>query len=392
MRKERYIQERHDATTITFVVRIPTGKGRKTYCKNFSTSDYGTPAQTLNKACEWRDSVLSNLKQGAILQESTKTVSDMFYEYMELYVNRDGTRRLNTLYFEKYIKPDYGDKQIVDVTSKDVMVNLNSLVYSQSENNLRKIKGVWDKIFKNARVDQIILYNPMEEVVMPKSQKAQYKRNQYVTNEDVEKIIDYIQNGMTPHCERDRFDEHMLVLIIKFIRATGVRPSECYAISRKTSYSYKDRKVWIDKCYGTEREGDGIVKPKANSIRVLPMTDEIEDILREAESMSDHEYIFKTYDGHFQTSQSVGTILRRAAKACGMEGFHLYSLRHMMATNLIKETGDIRGTMEIMGHTGQTAAQSLDYARSNPKTLAELLQKTHDLRTKNEEKPENMRS
>lgn len=391
MRKEKFIQERTDTKTTTFVVRVPTGNGKE-ICKNFRAKDYGTPAQTLNKACEWRDSVLSGLKQGAILENSVATVSDMFYEYMELYINRDGTRKLNQFYFEKYIKPDYGDRPIVDVTAKDVMVNLNSLVYSQSDNSLNKIKSCWAKIFKNARVDHILIYNPMEEIIMPKSQKAEYKRNQYVTNDDVEKIIYYLEHDQTPHWERDVFDEKILVLIIKFIRATGVRPAECYAISRKTSYSFKDRKIFIDKCYGTDREGDGIVKPKANSIRTLPMTDETEDILRQAEEMSDHEYIFQTWGGHFQNTRSVGTRLMRAAKACGMEGFHLYSLRHMMATDLIKETGDIRGTMEIMGHTGQTAAQSLDYARSNPKTLAELLEKTHDFRTKNDENGSNMRS
>ena len=392
MRKERYIQERTDAKTTTFVVRIPTGEGRKTLAKNFRTAEYGTPAQALNKACEWRDSVLSGLKQGAVLHPTEDTVTDMFEEYMRLYVNREGTRRLGNFYFNKFIKPEYGDKKITDVTSKDVMVNLNSLVYSQSDNALGKIKGVWDKIFKNARIDHIIMYNPMEEVVMPKSQKATFKRDQYVTNEDVEKVIHYLQYEMTPHTEEDRFDELILVLIIKFIRATGVRPSECFAISRKTSYSFKDRKIYIDKCYGTDNEGDGIVKPKANSIRELPMTDEIEDILRQAEEMSGHEYVFQTWSGHFQTSQCVGAILRKAAIGCGLKGFHLYSLRHMMATDLIKETGDIRGTMEIMGHTGQTAAQSLDYARSNPQTLAELLKKTHDLRTESEEKGSTMLS
>lgn len=378
MRKEKYIKTEKRNGNTYFRVYIHYGED-KVYSKSFAANDYQSETQALNAACKHRDLMRAELVTHGIPDYQSVTVQYLFDEYEQLYVNREGTHTLHSWYFNKFIAPQYGNTDIQKITAREVMVCLNSAVYSCTDEALMKIRSIWSEIFKMARLDRAVMVNPMEEVIVPPSQKAAKRKNQYCSPEDVDRICDYLENEKTAKTYRELFDQKIILYIIRFIQATGCRPAEAFAISRKTSYDFDRKIIHIDKQFGTDKDGPAIVKPKARSIRDIPMTETAEEVLRKAEKLSDHEYIFQTFEGNFQDSGSVGTILGRASKATGID-FHLYMLRHMMATYLIKETGDIRATMEIMGHTGQTAAQSLDYARSTPENKRRLMEKCENAR------------
>lgn len=371
MRKEKYIKiEKRNGNTY-FRVYFRYGEG-KVYSKSFAANDYQSEAQALNAACQHRDLMRAELITHGIPDYKNATVKYLFDEYERLYVNRYGTHKLHSAYFDKYISADYGDCDITKLSARDVMVCLNKYVYECTDANLSKIRSIWSEIFKMARLDRVIMVNPMEEVVTPPSQVSTVHRSQYCTTEDVEKICEYLESGIGARNYEDVYNQKVALYLVRFMEATGCRPAEAFAISRKTSYDFSKKVIYINKQYGTTKDGPGIVKPKAHSIREIPMTPDAERVLRAAEQLSPYEYIFKKYSGEFMTTYYLSHLFKAAKEKTGIT-FHPYMLRHMMATDLIKETGDIRATMEIMGHTGKTAAQSLDYARSDSQSKASIM-------------------
>lgn len=371
MRKEKYIKSSKRKGITYFQVYFTYNHGQDHYSKNFCSADYPTEAQCLNAACKDRDKARADLIDGKLAHKSAATVQECFDEYEAMFVNRKGTHTVHCTYYNNYIKKEFGETPVQKITAKTIMGNLNSLVYELSANGISKVHAVWASIMKQARLNRYILVNPMEEVIKPKSQKIEVKRNQISSAEDVQKVIDYLMH--TYSNPQQQYDHHIVALMIKLMRAIGCRPAEACAFQRGVSYDFSEHMIHIVQQYGTDENEQAIVRTKAQSTRDIPMTDETEDILREAEEMSDNEFIFQRYSGELYDSHHMIMTIRYALKGTGVKDFHPYCLRHGLISTAIKETGDIRAVMEIAGHTGATAAVSLDYARSNEADKKKIL-------------------
>ena len=98
-----------------------------------------------------------------------------------------------------------------------------------------------------------------------------------------------------------------------------------------------------------------------NSVRKIPISQELDVILRDLLSWTDHEYLISTHDGELIDSDYASDYIRCVSKKCGIP-FNFYMLRHKFATDLQK-TEAPRTIQDLMGHA--SFSMSVEYARSS---------------------------
>ena len=100
---------------------------------------------------------------------------------------------------------------------------------------------------------------------------------------------------------------------------TGIRPSECYALSvDKLDF---DKKLITINCRigSTQKEQDVIVKPKTdNAYRTVPMTDQCTLVLKSLMEFTNKFYLFTRYNGKFMISTIATDRIRNCCKPKGI--------------------------------------------------------------------------
>lgn len=100
------------------------------------------------------------------------------------------------------------------------------------------------------------------------------------------------------------------------------------------------------------REGDILrIAGKGGKVRMVPINDELGEVLDRLEAMQGEGYYFPgRYGGHMH-AQSVNKIITRRL------GSNPHSLRHAAATAAFRGTGDIRSVQEMLGHASLATTQ-----------------------------------
>lgn len=101
------------------------------------------------------------------------------------------------------------------------------------------------------------------------------------------------------------------------------------------------------------------VRPETSKVRkgrVVPISPSMGKELarflaRRPEQWSDRPELFLTEEGKRLSPENFGLQVRRAAKSAGVPEFHLHGLRHLCATEFLRETGNLVLTAQLLGHT-----------------------------------------
>ena len=155
--KQKYITNYYKSGTWHFKVRV--SKNTRT----FSSSKYGTEQNAYLSAISYRD----NLIKG-IVKTNTPSLLSVYYESLELFPIRKETARKHIISLKTHIKDV--NKPIGDITKKDILVSLNSLIMKCSDDTICRCLSVWKRIFRTAVIKDYINVDLTQGIVSPKSQ------------------------------------------------------------------------------------------------------------------------------------------------------------------------------------------------------------------------------
>lgn len=357
MRKEKYITERRYKTGTVFEVnfRYFDNNGiKRTYTKSFHSKHYATLNECLDDAIRDRDSARYRLDTVGLKKDTVHTVKDVYEQAKELFPLSYETHRKQDLRFNKCIAI-YADHPISEIKAKDITMTLNKMRHL-SQDTINHVFAIWKRIFKCALLSDYISSDETLKVIVPRSEKIETHRDVKMScslDDVIKAVLKYGPN---------EFNAKIIAYALITMAYTGIRPSECYALTKK-DIDLKNKTISINKAIGTTHDKKDCIKKtkNINSIRVLPINTKLVAIMQELFKLQKN-YLFVKKNGEFINANYATTFIKNACKKTGIE-FRSYMLRHNFSTTLIQNGIDIRTIQELMGHA--SGSMTIDYARSN---------------------------
>lgn len=438
-KKEKFIIERKSTvkgkedSIVAFVVYIPYyefvdgKKHRKYYNRSFNVNDYTSSSKALDAAVRERNHVLPLLKgienipcssemeytadeilallpstmRMIILNEMEKkheekgyenhTVQELFDKIPDHYSRRQATYRHMKFQYKKYIRDDFADKLITDITVADVMKSLNSCAEVCAREYVSKLKSLWGKIFSVALMLGIPVTNWSDIVDLPSSDKHTERSlsEQNITEEDFQKFCEFMsQYGNYAPIQRQQiFRRDIILYMIRFMRITGIRSAEAKALSRK---NVRFRDTEITDVNGSESTVEvaevriecetGSTRTEMNtiretktpqSVRTVPVNPEGAKILREALSYHDHDLVFCDYGGGILPTSVVCGLLANVSDKCGIKVYTLL-MRKAFSADLYANGVNPAVTKKLMGHKNEEMSLNA-YASASDEDVFEAM-------------------
>jgi integrase len=91
-------------------------------------------------------------------------------------------------------------------------------------------------------------------------------------------------------------------------------------------------------------------RPKDNEVRHIPMAPRLHDLLRSL-PRKDSLWVFSTIHGGPHLGHILSRDFRKLARACGVKGASLHTLRHTFASHLVMNGTDIYTVQKLLGHS-----------------------------------------
>lgn len=357
MKKERYISEKTGKRGITLEVKIPyydSWGDRKIHSKSFNTSNYATKAEAMRVAKNYRDTIVYQLNTNT-LPNNKVTVAECYEISKKLHNFTWETTRKHDMRFKLLAK--YHNLPISKVTAFDIQLSLNELAETKTQDTIKSVLALWRQIYHAAIMNDYVFQDQTIKVTQPKSQVISTVKSVEMRCElnDVMEAIRKYWN--------DSFNANIMIYSLITMAYLGLRPSETYAL-RKDDIDFTRGIIRINKAIGSTTKERVTVKTtkNINSIRELPIPDELLPYLRECMEYQPSEYLFTTKNGKFITTREFSYFIRKACNEANIT-FRPYMLRHAFSTKLITSNTDIRTVQELMGH--KNMSMTIDYARSS---------------------------
>lgn len=369
MRKEKYIKVKNYKGNTYFTVQFSYKQmGRQcTYSKTFNAADYDSPAQALNEACRHRDLKRAEMLTQGLPSNQKMTVSQVFDLSFEVYKRGSGTEENHRKQFKKYFK-EYADMDIKDVDNWLIMSHLESVKDKVSDNMISRIFGIWQRICKTAKSRKLVTVLATDTIEKPKSTYVVEPRQKIYSDADTQKVIDVLKSDHTT--EGQAYNCMIMVGMIIVCRYTGLRPQEVKGL-RRDDIDLENNVIYIRRSVGA----DGLKTTKTkDSVRMIPMVDQVRNELLSLMAVVPYDYIFKFYGNYWPDADELSDQFRYYANLAGVPGWHLYSQRHVFDSELILAGVDPRTVMELMGHSN-TNTTVATYARSNVAAKKDAMEK-----------------
>lgn len=353
--KEGNIRKRSNGT---FEYRVYVDKKPKSF--------YGkTEAEVKRKYREYK----KNLQKGITGEADVNIELGAYIEYwMKMYkygtIAESTYDRLENIY-NKHIKTSsISKKNIRDVTTDDIQLLINSKKSVLSISSLKKIKEVLYPCFKHAKSQNVVLFNPVENVSIPKRVffDEQDKRVCFYSDEEVKMIA----QAMLPKYYQYNPRRYRYSPLYTFILNTGLRIGECMALNW-TDVNFDNKTLKINKSVlisyerdenmnkGSKKQKIGTTKTLKGN-RVLPLNGSALEALQIMKERNEDmgitsDLIYSNYEGGLLNIKSVQTTFKNICNDLGIEYKGIHALRHTFGSLLIKNHVDIKIVSELLGHT-----------------------------------------
>lgn len=365
---EKHIRQRYSERTKlwTFQVNIQY-RGEhgewETYNESFSEKDYGSAKLAFSAAIEHRNEMLKKISTVGIKKGNSVTLDQVYEDSLVLFPYRKETLRKRKLTYEKYIKPTLGHVEVNKITAYHVQLNLNGLIENRSDFTIERVYTCWQYLLRSARIKKYTDINVMEEVIKPRSLALKNKKKKNVVTFDEMVSVIKKMRECTRNSKKDRFDTEIIIYALLTMYYTGMRPCECFALSR--DYVWLDKKLLrVEYEIGSSKTEFNVLRePKTEeSKRNIPIPSELIPILKDLMEFQDSDYLFAKFDGTLFKINKATNKVNYVANKLGID-FNMYQLRHQYSTDLLTNGVDLRTLMELMGHKKES--MTIEYARSN---------------------------
>ena len=362
-RHEKYIKvaERKGVYYFTVQFYYDTPSGKAQYSKSFCSSNYRSPAEALNQAVLHRDEVRAELRAGALPAAGKRTVDDVWEGWKKIHVvPSSGQERNETNY--KRIRERFGNRDIKSITPVDITAHLEQLKLTCTDEVLKRVMVVWKKIMQQALMEGLIVRNPLDMVVVPKSEVIAETTEKVCDDATVDEMVRLFREAPVTGSKKYLYDTIARIIVVA--SNTGMRPGEIYSLTL-SDVDLSSHMIHVQSRAGTNEKGLVVRKrAKTNqSVRYVPMNGECEAAIREALEFRRSEFLFTYSTGHLLDTHEVAREIKRVADKHGLS-FNLYMCRHNVATKLVTSNVDPRTVMELLGHASMDMTIGV-YARSN---------------------------
>ena len=367
MKKEKYISEKKGKTGTTLEVKIPYTDAfgeRKYHSKSFNTKDYPYNSDAMKAAKEYRDQFLFQISVNILAPDTKITVKECYEQTKRLFSLALETQRKHDIRFNYLEK--YHNVPVSKITAFDIQMSLNDLA-DRSQDVIKSVFTIWKQIFQVAVMRDYVYKDPTIKVKLPKSTKISVPKSV-----DMECSLPEVIAAIKDYGE-DSFDSNIIAYAMSTIAYLGLRPSEAYALT-KSDIDLNKQTVLINKAVGSTQSERVTVKTtkNINSVRLLPLPDELVPILKECMEMQPSKYLFATEKGNLLNSRQHSNFIHDATKKASIK-FRPYMLRHAFSTKLITSNTDVRTVQELMGH--KNISMTVEYARSSDELKREAINK-----------------
>ena len=234
-----------------------------------------------------------------------------------------------------------GNMKIQDITKDDIQEFLNS-VKDLSDSYIKKLYEQFVQAYRRAEIKKYISYNPMYEVIKPKSNKQ---------TKVVEALDIDVQKSFTEYLNKISIEQMYM----------GVRIGEVLALS-KESIDLENKVLYVKRTLTNDKEFAIILGNKTKTYsgnRILPIPEFLVPIFEEQLKYTNenlHNLIFTNNDSYIRTS-AINKELKRIFKEelnVNSKNISTHCLRHTYGTRCIEAGMTAVVLQRLMGHKDVT--------------------------------------
>lgn len=277
-----------------------------------------------------------------------------------------------------YLLPDFGAKQISDITRSEIVAFSGRLLHSGG----KKREGLSSKMVSDILSVQKSVFEyaarmkccPVEDIGKISVRQPQ-KPMRILSRSEQERLSGYLCGNLSL-C-------NLGILICLYM---GLRIGEICAL-RWGDVSMEEQCIHVHKTMQRiQRQGLGGVKtevvvsnPKSDcSIRRIPIPGEALPFIRNAKR-SENTYFLTGMENRYIEPRTMQNRFKAVTKICGIDGANFHVLRHTFATRCIELGFDPKSLSEILGHASVSITlnryvhPSMNLKQKNMDMLSELI-------------------
>lgn len=244
-----------------------------------------------------------------------------------------------------------GEMKIQDVTKNDIQEFLNS-IKDLSDSYIKKLYEQFVQAYRRAEIKKYITYNPMYEVIKPKSDKQ---------TKVVEALDINVQKAFTEYLNKVSIENEPYKNIFLIQMYMGLRIGEILALSTE-NIDLENKLLYVKRTLTNDKEFSIILGNKTKTYagnRTLPIPDFLMPIFEEQIKYSNenlHNLIFTTNDNYIRTS-AINKELKRIFEEelkTSSKNISTHCLRHTYGTRCIEAGMTAVVLQRLMGHKDVT--------------------------------------
>ncbi len=333
---------------------------------------YSCYAATVKECREKERNLRENIRDGTYTVNRSLTFARYYEEWK---VHRKGTVKGNTALnidsrYRNHLKPVLGHRKLVEIEKREIVQLQQEMAKKLKPTTVNIAMVQLKSILNDAVADGIIAKSPAAGIKPLKvEEKASETYHRALTEEEQ---VTFMQEAKS----------EWLYELIAMLLCTGMRVGEAAALTWR-DIDYKNNVIHITKTISRTDEGKYTIgTPKSKtSIRDIPITERIKDILRSQAEKQDgihgnvtgiEQAIFENIYGGMVFNASVNTAITNILKRLEKKNkpiahFSAHALRDTFATRYIEQGGSPQALKTILGHSSLAMTMDL-YSHVLPNT------------------------
>jgi len=298
-------------------------------------------------AVQWKNNQISDFNKGKYVKPSKMTFKAWRTKWIEDYIKPKRKARTWEDY-ESLLKnhtTSLDDELMQEIVAYHITQVYNAMRKKKlSESTILKLHTILHNCFKQARIDKLIVSNPLEDIERPEAAKPKIKIH------DETEIKKFLKAA----------EGHRIYAGVYLIAHTAVRLGEALGIRWKEDINWTEKKIKIQQeIIRSKSKKLSAEDPKTeNSFREFYVGDDLLDVLRVErqrqladEDMCNSEYVICNNKGTPMEPRRFKKEFNEIREKAGLPLLTRHGLRHSIASLLIDKKVPIPDVSALLGHS-----------------------------------------